>query len=80
MLMLFRHRTGLGVTNILALYPRDRHGIRVGYFQLGVDATILLGACFVLPPARIVLSALGAAVLNLIIALNHRPGRYVGVS
>ncbi|WP_051328573.1 YitT family protein [Geminicoccus roseus] len=80
MLMLFRHRTGLGGINILALYLQDRHRIRAGYFQFGVDAAILAGACFVLPPAKILLSALGAAVLNLIIALNHRPGRYVGVS
>ena len=80
MLMLFRHRTGLGGINILALVLQERFGIRAGWFQLGVDAAIMAAACLVLPPDRVALSLLGAAVLNLIIAMNHRPGRYLGVS
>lgn len=33
-----------------------------------------------LPLERVGLSVLGAVALNLIIALNHKPGRYMGVS
>jgi len=28
----------------------------------------------------VLLSMLGAVVLNLVIAINHRPGRYLGIS
>ncbi|MGQ9368515.1 YitT family protein [Azospirillum sp. A39] len=80
LLILFRHRTGLGGTNILALYLQERFGIRAGYFQLGVDTMIVLGACFVVEPDKVALSLVGATVLNLIIAVNHRPGRYMAVS
>ena len=79
-LSLFRHKASVGGINILALYLQDNFGIRAGYFQLGVDAAILVAAFFILPIDRVIYSILGALVLNLIIALNHRPGRYVGFS
>lgn len=79
-LSLFRHKASVGGINILALYLQENFGIRAGYFQLGVDALILLAAFFILPLDRVLYSVLGALVLNMIIALNHRPGRYVGFS
>lgn len=80
LLVLFRHRAGLGGFNILALYLQDNYGIRAGYFQLAVDLTILVVSLFYIELDKVALSVLGAAVLNLIIAINHRPGRYVGMS
>ncbi|MCX5493392.1 YitT family protein [Kaistia dalseonensis] len=80
LLMLFRHRAGLGGINILALYLQDHHGIRAGYFQLAVDGVILACALMVLPIDKVILSMIGAAVLNLILAMNHKPGRYMGIS
>lgn len=80
MLVLFRHRTSLGGINILALFLQGRYGWRAGYVQLGIDALIMLVALLVLPVERVGLSVLGAVALNLIIALNHKPGRYMGVS
>ncbi|NOG30612.1 YitT family protein [Halomonas sp. TBZ9] len=80
MLMLFRHRTSLGGINILALYLQQRHGWRAGYVQLGIDGLILLAALTQLPLDRVGYSVIGAVTLNLIIALNHKPGRYIGVS
>lgn len=80
MLVLFRHRTSLGGINILALFLQDRYGWRAGYVQLGIDALIMLVALLVLPIERVGLSVVGAVALNLIIALNHKPGRYMGVS
>ena len=80
MLMLFRHRASLGGVNILALYLQDRFNIRAGKFQMGVDLCIVLGALFVLPVDKVLLSIAGAATLNLILTLNHKPGRYQGVS
>lgn len=79
-LSLFRHKASVGGINILALFLQENFGIRAGYFQLAVDAAIMIGAVFVLPFDRVLLSLLGALVLNLIVAFNHKPGRYVGFS
>jgi uncharacterized membrane-anchored protein YitT (DUF2179 family) len=79
-LSLFRHKASVGGINILALYLQDNFNVRAGYFQLAVDAVILVAALFVLPFDRVCYSVLGALVLNFIIALNHKPGRYVGFS
>lgn len=80
LLALFRHRTGLGGINILALYLQERHGIRAGWFQLAVDGAILVAAFLLLPPSKVAFSLAGTAVLNLILAVNHKPGRYLGVT
>ncbi|GHE22391.1 YitT family protein [Halomonas urumqiensis] len=80
MLILFRHRSSLGGVNILVLYLQDRYGWRAGVVQLGIDGVIMLVALLTLPAERVGLSVLGAVALNLIIALNHKPGRYMGVS
>jgi uncharacterized membrane-anchored protein YitT (DUF2179 family) len=80
MLMLFRHRASLGGVNILALYLQDRFNIRAGKFQMSVDLAIVLAALLVLPVDKVLLSIAGAAILNLILTLNHKPGRYQGVS
>lgn len=80
MLILFRHRASLGGVNILVLYLQDRFGLRAGYVQLAIDGAIMLVGLAMLPVDRVGLSVLGAVALNLIIALNHKPGRYMGVS
>lgn len=78
LLILFRHGAGLGGVNILAIHLQENHGIRAGSFQLAVDLAILAAAFFVLTPDGLLLSVAGAAVLNLIVAINHKPGRYIG--
>lgn len=80
LLILFRHRTGLGGINVLAIYLQDHFGIRAGYFQLAVDLAILAAAFFVIPLDRLALSVIGAVVVNMTLAINHRPGRYLGVT
>lgn len=80
LLILFRHRTGLGGINVLAIYLQDRFGLRAGYFQMAVDLAILAAAFFVIPLDRLALSVLGAVVVNMTLAINHRPGRYLGVT
>jgi uncharacterized membrane-anchored protein YitT (DUF2179 family) len=78
LLILFRHKASLGGFNILALILQDRLGWRAGYTQMGLDVVIILLAFTVAPPLMVALSAAGAVLLNLILALNHRPGRYAG--
>ncbi|WP_312244698.1 YitT family protein [Stutzerimonas nitrititolerans] len=80
LLMLFRHRASLGGVNILALYLQERFGLRAGAVQMGIDASIVLAALFVVPLDKVLLSVLGAVALNLVLAINHRAGRYMGVS
>lgn len=76
-IVLFRHRASLGGVNILALYLQDKSGIRAGKFQMAVDVTIVLASLFVVSIPMLIASVVGAAALNLIIAMNHRPGRYI---
>ncbi|WP_245451238.1 YitT family protein [Borborobacter arsenicus] len=78
LLMLFRHRTGLGGINILAIYLQEGWGIRAGCFQLAVDLLILGFGFFVLAPDQLLLSVVGAIIVNMILAINHKPGRYRG--
>ncbi len=79
-LSLFRHRASMGGINLLALYLQDNYGVRAGYFQLVVDGLVLGAALFVLDFDKVILSMLGALILNLVVALNHKTGRYMGVS
>ncbi|MCU0956631.1 MAG: YitT family protein [Hydrogenophaga sp.] len=79
MLMLFRHRASLGGFNVLVLYLQERFGWRAGRIQMAFDCAIVLAALSVVDAAQIVWSVLGAVVLNLTLAINHRPGRYMAV-
>lgn len=77
LLALFRHGASLGGVGILALMIQDRTGFRAGWTQLGFDAVLFAVALLRLDLATVALSALGAVVLNLVIAINHRRDRYV---
>jgi uncharacterized membrane-anchored protein YitT (DUF2179 family) len=76
-LMLFRHRASFGGIGVLAFFLQERHGWRAGAVQLAVDGAILLGALAAMDAARVACSVAGALVMNLVLAVNHRPGRYV---
>ena len=79
LLMLFRHHASLGGINILALYLQQRHGWRAGKVQMAIDCLIVLAAFALVEPWLIAISVLGAVALNLVVAVNHKPGRYLGV-
>jgi uncharacterized membrane-anchored protein YitT (DUF2179 family) len=76
MLILFRHRASLGGVGILALYLQEHYNIRAGKFQLGVDLSILAIGFFIVTLPILALSVAGAVALNIVIAINHKPGRY----
>lgn len=78
MLMVFRHRSSLGGLNTLVLILQDRLGWKAGYSQLAIDVAIIASALAVVPVTNVLLSAAGAVVLNAVLALNHRPDRYLG--
>ncbi len=78
LLALFRHGASLGGIGILALAAQDRWGWRAGWVQLGFDVGLFAVALAVLPDWRLVAwSALGALVVNAVIAINHRRDRYL---
>jgi uncharacterized membrane-anchored protein YitT (DUF2179 family) len=78
-IVLFRHQASLGGFNILALYLQEKYGIRAGKLQMFLDVLILLASISVVNFKIVLISILGAIILNLAIMLNHRPGRYMAV-
>ena len=79
LLMLFRHRASLGGLNVLVLWLQERHGWRAGKVQMAIDCAIVAAAFTIVEPGRVLLSVLGAVALNLVVAVNHKPGRYLGI-
>ena len=77
LLALFRHGGSLGGLGVVSLMVQDRTGFRAGYVQLIADAVIFAVAALLFPASVVLWSLLGAVVLNLVIAVNHRRDRYV---
>lgn len=77
LLAIFRHGASLGGIGILALYLQDKTGFRAGQTQLIFDAALFALALTFLPWQVVGWSFLGAAVVNLVIAINHRRDRYI---
>lgn len=78
LLILFRHRASLGGISIIALLVQEHTGVRAGWVQMAFDVLIVAMALLVVPWTLVMLSAVGVVLLNLVLALNHRPGRYIG--
>lgn len=79
LLMLFRHKASLGGLNIVSIYLQKFHDINAGRFQMCVDVIIIVGAIFLVDVMAIVYSVLASVFLNLILAVNHRRGRYLAL-
>jgi uncharacterized membrane-anchored protein YitT (DUF2179 family) len=79
LLALLRHHASVGGVNILAQWAQQQHGLSAGKVQMAVDIPVVLAAFFVVTPERIAQSLVGALALGLFLALNHKPGRYLGV-
>lgn len=79
LLALYRHRASLGGIGILAIYIQDRFGIRAGLIQLAFDSCVMIAAFSIINPQTVIYSIVGAFVLNLFLAINHRSDRYIVV-
>jgi uncharacterized membrane-anchored protein YitT (DUF2179 family) len=77
LLALFRHGASLGGVGIVALYLQDKTGFRAGWTQLIFDLAIFAVALTLKDAATVAISAFGALIVNLTIAVNHRRDRYV---
>jgi uncharacterized membrane-anchored protein YitT (DUF2179 family) len=76
LLIVLRHHSSLGGFNVVALMCQDRLGWRAGYVLLALDASVVALSALTAPLHTVVLSAAGVVVLNLVLVMNHRPGRY----
>ncbi len=78
LLMLIRHKASLGGLGILVIHWQNTRGWRAGKLQMAADCLILTAALFIRDPLSVGLSIVGALALNLVIAVNHKAGRYMG--
>lgn len=78
--VLFRHQASAGGIGIMVYFLQERFGWRGGYIQMVVDVLIVAAAAWVIDPVTLLASVAGVVALNLVVALNHRPGRYVARS
>ncbi|AYQ30217.1 MULTISPECIES: YitT family protein [unclassified Polaromonas] len=75
-LFLARHRASLGGATIVTLYLQEKHGLRAGKVQMGIDSIVVLLALLVVPPERVAYSVMAAVLMSLFLWVNHKPGRY----
>jgi len=78
MIMIFRHGASAGGFGILAAYLQERRGWRAGFVQGSLDLVVMAVSLVLVPVEILAYSVLGAVLLNLVLAINHRPGRYFG--
>nr|WP_269330398.1 YitT family protein [Kineosporia babensis] len=76
LLIVLRHHSSLGGFNVIAVLAQERLGWRAGYVLLGLDSGVVVLSMLTADVGTVALSALGVAALNLVLVLNHRPGRY----
>lgn len=77
LLALFRHGASLGGIGIVALILQERTGFKAGHTQLIFDAVLFAIALTLRDVTTVAYSFLGALVVNLVIAINHRRDRYI---
>jgi uncharacterized membrane-anchored protein YitT (DUF2179 family) len=79
LLALLRHQASVGGVNILAQWLQQSRGLSAGKVQMAVDVVIVMAAFNIVSPMKVLESVVGAVAIGLILALNHKPGRYLGV-
>lgn len=77
LLGLFRHSGSLGGVSIMALILQDKFGFKAGWTQTIHDLVLFAVALWLLPFDKVMWSLLGAVILNLVIAFNHRRDWYI---
>ena len=66
-----------GWVGIVALIAQKQRGVGARAMQLALDAVIVTSALLTVPLQRVLMSIVAVVVLNIVLATNHRPGRYV---
>jgi len=66
--------------NIVSIFLQENYDISAGKFQMVVDVIIICAAFFIVDWKAVAFSVLASIALNIILAINHKPGRYRGMS
>jgi len=74
---LFRHQASCGGMSILASYLQERTGFKAGWLLMGFDLVLFATAACFMPADRVLYSLVGAIVMNLFVAWNHRYEWYI---
>ena len=77
MLIMFRHGTSLGGFNVIALIAQDKFKWKAGLVQMALDAAVVIGFAVTNFSWSAIWAIIGAITLNLVLATNHRPDRYI---
>lgn len=78
LLFLARHGAGVGGIGVMALLLQKKKGWNAGRTQMMCDIVILALSLVTLDLRAFGLSLLSALAINLVLMVNHRPGRYTG--
>ena len=76
LIIMFRHKSSLGGLGILGFYLQNKFHLSAGKFQLAVDLCILCVASIYFTFELLLISIIAAVVMNVVLAVNHKPGRY----
>ena len=76
LLTLIRHKASLGGFTVLALYLQEKYNYSAGKIQMSTDIAVPTLSFLLTSLNVLILSVIGVIVLNLVIAVNHKKGRY----
>ena len=62
--------------SIAKKWLQERYGVSAGKVQMGMDCTIVLSSAFITSWSVLLLSVFAAVIVNVVLATNHKPGRY----
>lgn len=77
-LFVFRHNASMGGFSTIAFIVQERMKWKAGNVQLAMDCLVIIASLLVIPLPIVAWSVAGAAMLSLVLTLNHRPDRYLG--
>lgn len=80
LMILFRHKASMGGFNILCLWLQERYQYPIGKTQMLLDCCVVLGSSIAADGLTLLVSVLASVIMNLVLTLNHKPGRYSPVA
>lgn len=79
-LAVFRHNSSLGGFAVVGLIAQEKLKIQAGVVLAAIDLAVLATGYNIYGRTSMINSVIGVVIFNGILALNHRPDRYVGTS
>jgi uncharacterized membrane-anchored protein YitT (DUF2179 family) len=76
LIILFRHQASMGGFNILCIWLQEHLKLPAGKIQMAMDCTVVLSSFFITNLQTLAVSVVAAIVMNAVLAINYKPGRY----